>query len=222
MINKEDGIFIDKHLFKDINTSRVCNSVWSSSSSSNIYAWVVSFDQGREFTCLKENARTVRLVRYIRQDIPTRWQKIGLQGEKLIREASEWAAAIDTKNKLMWAINQNKTIAFPNPKRKLTWDEAKVWVEDVNIQGWCGYHNWRLPNIDELKTLITKVEHPKFFIDEDIFDDIKYIKERMYLYNVWSSSSFDSWIGGVKFEYGTANYWYQASDAYLRLVRSTE
>ena len=46
------------------------------------------------------------------------WQKIGLQGEKLAVDATQWAAAIDEKTKLMWELTPVKRRTFPIQKKK--------------------------------------------------------------------------------------------------------
>jgi len=145
----------------------------------------------------------------------SRWQKIGQHGELLNFDALHWAAAVDKKTKLMWAINPSKTADFPNPNQELTWDEAKVWVDYVNTQGWCGFNNWRLPTMRKLKTLITKRRQPNFFIREDIFNDIsdKYYRVLSSLPITYS----DAWV--VHFLGGSGHF--SNKNAYcVRLVRS--
>jgi hypothetical protein len=216
--NRQGKLYIDQSLFKDVNRSRRDYPVWSSTASSDFWAWLVSFGYGKEFAHQRHKSQVVRLVRYVQKDIPNRWQKIGLQGEELAIDDTQWTGVIDAKTKLMWAVNSSKKTEFPNPNKKLTWDETIAWISHVNTQGWCGYHNWRLPSIYELKTLLTKAKQPRFFIQEDIFNDIK---EQMYLYCVWSSSSCDNWIGGVRFDNSNANYYLEYHhSAYIRLVRS--
>jgi hypothetical protein len=143
------------------------------------------------------------------------WQKIGLQGEKLAVDAPQWAAAIDEKTNLMWAINPSKTADFPNPNEKMTWDDAQEWAKNVNRRGWCGYNNWRLPTVDELKTVLLPKKQAHLFIREDVFADINTNN-----YWVWSSSPFadgsnSAWI--VYFDYG---YNGKCVKDYVRLVRS--
>jgi hypothetical protein len=148
------------------------------------------------------------------------WQKIGIHGEKLTVDAPQWAGAIDEKTKLMWAINPNKTADFPNPKEKMTWDEAPAWAKYVSRSGWCGYKDWRLPTIDELKTLLTKEKQGDVFICVDVFTDIntKY-------YWVWSSSPVASNRSSariVHFYYGYGSYGNKHGSYYVRLVRSSQ
>ncbi len=145
------------------------------------------------------------------------WQKIGLQGEKLAVDAPQWVAVIDEKTKLMWAINSSKTAYFPNPKEKMTWDEAQAWAKYVNRSGWCGYNNWRLPTIDELKTLCTP-KRLNLFIREYVFTDIADCK-----YAVWSSSpyAFNS-ARVVYFNDGSNHHDEKYFKRSVRLVRSSQ
>ena len=149
------------------------------------------------------------------------WQKIGLKSEKLAVDAHQWAAVVDENTKLMWAINPSKTANFPNPKERMAWDEAQAWVKHVNRSGWCGYNNWRLPTIDELKTLLLPKKHTSLFIREDVFADINTTR----YYWVWSSSpvvsnSDDAWI--VDFGCGNDDYGNKSNSLYVRLVRSSQ
>ena len=148
------------------------------------------------------------------------WQKIGLNGEKLSANAPQWAAVIDEKNKLMWAVNSTKTANFPNTNKKMTWDEAHEWAKYVNRSGWSSFNNWRLPTIDELKALRTQNKQPTLYIREDIFNDIN--DKRGYW--VWSSSPVGYYSGSawfVDFNNGYGNHGYiKNNHYYIRLVRS--
>jgi hypothetical protein len=148
------------------------------------------------------------------------WKKIGLRGEKLAVDSPQWAAVVDEETKLMWAVNPSKTADFPNPKEKMTWDEAQAWVKYVNRGGCCGYKNWRLPTIDELKTLITYGMQGDLYIRADIFTDINTDNG----YRVWSSSPFanssGTWI--VSFGYSDFNRNIMGVNYYVRLVRSCQ
>ena len=167
------------------------------------------------------------------------WQKIGLQGEKLAVDAPQWAAVIDEKTNLMWAITpitHDEMILFPNPAgiKIPSSDDLQVWTEFVNEEGWCGYFDWRIPTIDELGTIWRSRRYRSLHIREDVFTDIVY--ERFYL--VWSSSesavdyNYDGaglvWnLGGIlalffddAFENGEYDAEYDGKEAYIRLVRS--
>ncbi|HNP02360.1 MAG TPA: DUF1566 domain-containing protein, partial [Agitococcus sp.] len=170
---------------------------------------VPSPDKAKVGMGLPKSAESIKLINQPSQAIINQfkgWQKIGLQGEKLAADAPQWAAVIDEKTQLMWAINSSKTASFPNPNKRINWKDAMTWANYVNTQGWCGFNNWRLPTIDELKTLLTQRKQPNLYIREDIFSDIP----KKY-YWAWSSSPFaalnshNAWI--VNF-YGGYSYYY--------------
>jgi len=155
------------------------------------------------------------------EQIENRWQKIGQHGEFLDFDALEWAAAVDKKTKLMWAVNPSKTASFPNPKKAMTWYEAQERANCVNAQGWCGYKDWRLPTRDELRTLITKKGDFSIRICTDIFTDINVGNDG---YTVWSTSPMTDVNDGVwfvNFVVGDFYAYHKYLNYYARLVRSS-
>jgi hypothetical protein len=66
---------------------------------------------------------------------------------------------LDKTTKLTWELTasagglRDKTRAFTNLNKQQTGDVSELIME-ANHQGWCGYHDWRLPNIDELQSLM--------------------------------------------------------------------
>jgi len=73
-----------------------------------------------------------------------------IEGEKVV---------IDTKTKLMWVWNGNLA------GRVMNWKDAIYYCKNLK---YAGYTDWRLPEIEELKTLIKKDERPR--IDNKAFD----------------------------------------------------
>jgi len=64
-------------------------------------------------------------------------------------------------------ILENKSLVWKDPdtiliwqvkidKRDFTWDEAFEYAKELNRQNYGGYNDWRVPSIDELKTILTK------------------------------------------------------------------
>jgi hypothetical protein len=148
----------------------------------------------------------------------SRWQKIGQHGELLAIDVPQWSAVIDKKTQLMWAINTSKTANFPNPKNEITWDDAQVWVAQVNKSSWCGFTDWRLPTIDELKTLLTTTKQRGLYLDKRIFN----VVSRKY-YGVWSSSpvpSYSNLVWIVTFGNGNGYFSDKSNNLYVLIVRS--
>ncbi len=83
--------------------------------------------------------------------------------------------ATDTETGLMWlrfAHGQrweNKTVT--GNVQKVTWNVAMEIPAKFNQKGYAGYNNWRVPTIDELKTLLKGVKTEKEIQDElkDLF-----------------------------------------------------
>ncbi|MEI7839880.1 MAG: DUF1566 domain-containing protein [Methylococcaceae bacterium] len=132
--------------------------------------------------------------------------------------------ATDPETGLMWlrfAHGQrweNGTVS--GDVKGATWDDAIKIPVTFNQQGYAGCNDWRVPNIDELKTLIDMLKGKEGnYIDADVFP-----KNKNWF---WSSSPYGgsnlaAW--GVYFSYGysygndTKGYDYERSK-YVRLVR---
>lgn len=93
--------------------------------------------------------------------------KLGATGEELPLTASQWACTKDNVTGLVW---ENKTLdgglhdknrAFSyytpefNPKNEYaTATDVTGFVATVNSQGLCGVSNWRVPNVEELQSIV--------------------------------------------------------------------
>jgi hypothetical protein len=134
----------------------------------------------------------------------------------------------DITSGLVWAVNPvnvvnpNKSADFPpNPVKRMSSSDAMSWPKYVNEKGWCGYQDWRLPTVDELKTLLLPGDHrPKrqnLHIRVDVFSDIP---PKDYI--VWTSppNGSDNWL--VDFSAGNAssNYYHKDTSYFVRVVRS--
>ena len=147
------------------------------------------------------------------------WQKIGIDGHELAADVPSWAAIIDKNTKLMWAVNSNRKGNFPNANKRKSFTQTGGWVKQVNKAGWCGYFDWRLPTIDELKTLLLSDKGDnQLFIRSDIFFDISSVQ-----YVVWSSSEIASnCVLIVNFQNAGSFPFTKYGNNYIRLVRSLE
>ncbi len=67
----------------------------------------------------------------------------------LSRFTVEGDSVIDQKTNLMW----QKSDSYHDLKKGMTWYEALEYVDQKNLNRFGGYSDWRLPKIDELKTL---------------------------------------------------------------------
>ena len=89
-------------------------------------------------------------------------EKITITQQKIGKFIVEDSVATDTETGLMWlrfAHGQrwgNRTVA--GKAQKTTWNDAMEIPAKFNQKSYAGYNDWRVPNIDELKTLIDVVE----------------------------------------------------------------
>lgn len=163
------------------------------------------------------------------------WQKVGKKGEILAATSSSWAAVIEEKAQLMWAINAHGNSQYPNCG-ELTWfnpqadsnggdaghsndgKNTDAWLAHVNKIGWCGYYDWRLPTLAELKNLLTTEISQYYHIREDIFVDMQSLGSRFWTSTVDSTNKDYAWA--MYFGYGHDGLAHKSYTLNVRLVRS--
>jgi hypothetical protein len=64
---------------------------------------------------------------------------------------------VDNATELMW--HQNGSDNYMN------WDKAKEWVRTLNSWGYAGYHDWRLPTVEEAASLLESSKSNNLYID---------------------------------------------------------
>jgi len=98
---------------------------------------------------------------------------------------------------------------------RLNFKQAEAYVQGLNCREIAGYSDWRMPTVDELKSLITKDKQANGIFIDPSFDS----KQE----SCWSSSRHadDILYGwGVNFSYGDDNYYYKSGIYYVRAVRN--
>jgi len=109
----------------------------------------------------------------------------------------------DSLTGLMWAKNAN----LPNGYR--TWYQAVDFCNSLNL---CGYTDWRLPNVNELESLINANEaNSATWLNAQGFTNVQ-------AYYYWSSTTYayfpggawivDMWYGYVLYDYKSYYYFY--------------
>ena len=103
--------------------------------------------------------------------------KINHVGDEIDANAPDWRCVKDKHSGLMWEIkttdfglhDQRHTYSWYNPNDKYNGGDAGTqngghcvdsqcdtasYLKEVNAIGYCGYHNWRLPTVDELQSIV--------------------------------------------------------------------
>ncbi len=95
-----------------------------------------------------------------------------INGDKLV---------IDHATDLMWHQNGSK--------KDMNWKVAEKWVKDLNKSGYAGYHDWRLPTVEEAASLL------------------EFSKKNggLYIDPIFSSKQLFIWTGDKK--YGSDGAW---------------
>lgn len=98
-------------------------------------------------------------------------------------------------------------------ERPLTYKEAQEYIEELNLQRFAGYENWRLPTVEELMSLLDpKKLSSKLYINP-IFD-----KRQSRCWSSDKRSSESAWV--VSFYVGYVSWNYFLTEVYVRAVRS--
>lgn len=145
---------------------------------------------------------------------PPKTQKIG---KFIVNEG----VATDTTTGLMWlrfALGQEwKNGTAEGMAKEVKWNDAFEIEKLFNQQGGYGdFTDWRLPKIDELKTLIDKLKGKKGnYIDSDVFPS----SEGDWFWSNLSSAGYrgNAWL--VDFNDGNVNYDNEDNSHAVRLVR---
>ncbi|MCP3954329.1 MAG: DUF1566 domain-containing protein [Desulfobacterales bacterium] len=97
-----------------------------------------------------------------------------------------------------------------------TYCNTQAYVARVNLAGWCGYNDWRLPNREELRSIVDySIPSPGPTIDTEFFPNT--VNSYFWSASPYASVSSAAWVVG--FYYGYDGYYSRDSDRYVRLVR---
>ncbi len=112
---------------------------------------------------------------------------------------------VDHATKLMWQQSGSSQL--------LTYDDAQLYIKQMNHQKFAGYDDWRLPMVSELISLLEPKKQDNGLYIKPIFDE----KQN----SCWSSdrrTSGSAWQ--VYFHYGDVYWAYFDNKGYVRVVRS--
>lgn len=115
---------------------------------------------------------------------------------------------LDNKTGLMWAAHDNGSPA--------TWQEAKKYCEQYDLDG---YKDWRMPTIEELKTLYDKHE-PGYRPECAVYDWKVYLTSKIHLSGggVWASEDRGSEAECLLFDYGRRTRMFKSVNYIMRAL----
>jgi hypothetical protein len=157
--------------------------------------------------------------------------KLDINGNALTANASKWSCVQDNHTGLVWEVKTN-TLGLHHKDDEYTWyntdadtnggangainggENTQAFVASVNSVGLCGTNDWRLPNKNELSSIVD------FSIDDKAIDSDYFPNTKNLMY--WSSSSLafnngKAWA--VYFGYGFDFYRDKSDGYHVRLVR---
>ncbi len=115
--------------------------------------------------------------------------------------------------KLIWEVKQESNI-----DKTYTWEEARAYARKLNKEEYAGFDNWRLPTLDELKTLLTKEPNNGFYIKAPLSDNLSSIE-------YWTSTPYkddSSGAGDVDFSDSGTIWGGKTNTVCVRCVRSRQ
>jgi len=105
--------------------------------------------------------------------------------------------------------------------KAMTYNKAKAWIRELNLKGYAGYHDWRLPTSEEAMSLLEPIKN-----NSDLYIDFVFNKQQMM---IWTSDLVkdEPWSWFVCFDEGgcrNASLYENISiyACYVRAVRSVQ
>jgi len=142
----------------------------------------------------------------------SKWNKNGKgfdnDFEVVIRKGEK--VVVDRASGLIWQQSGSSNM--------MNYEQAKKWIEELNQKGFAGYHNWRLPTLEEAMSLMESEKR------ETMPFNYLYIAPEFDKPSVfWTFNlvqSLDSFVWNVDLRYGNCEYTYAKSTMWVRAVCS--
>ncbi|MDH5545055.1 MAG: DUF1566 domain-containing protein [Gammaproteobacteria bacterium] len=144
--------------------------------------------------------------------------KISSTGNTLGNTASSWSCVKDNVTGLIWEVKT--TSGLHNTANTYTWDSAQSFAANVNTENFCGASNWRVPNPEELASIINySIAPPGPSIDSSFFTNtqkLAYWTSAPVAATVSAGATTSAW--SIKFNLGTIDKSPKNTPIYIRLV----
>jgi len=125
---------------------------------------------------------------------------------RVIKFSDNIKSWVDIDTFLVWEVKTKQNI-----NDDYNWKDAKKYCSDLVLDG---YSDWRLPNIDELRTLLSENEYNDLYIKKPLSVNTKY--------TYWSATTYEYNIGNawyINFYYIFDSYYDKTNSFYVRCVR---
>jgi len=150
---------------------------------------------------------------------PPSYTKLNENGKALSPTANAWSMVRDNITGLTWEVKTTDG-SIHEVEDTYTWSNAKtIFIENLNIAGFGGFTDWRLPTVMELYTIVSGA-YADLALNQNYFPNGPDTNEPWY----WSSTPmawrFDSpWV--IDFTSGEAAG-YEGTNYYVRAVRGPQ
>lgn len=131
-------------------------------------------------------------------------------GQNLFQD-NEDDTITDLATGLMWSKNDSGYYeAGTESDGTLNWEEALLWVQEMNDQEFLGYSDWRLPNVKELQSIVDYTKSP-ITTNSPAIDDLFYATSIINCFDeddygyYWSGTTHDDTSASTT-EYNAASY----------------
>ena len=200
---QSNGLYIHSIFDK---TQRNC---WTSDQRKHNEGWVVLFSEGIvDRNYCEYNIYKVRAVRYLKTGYRLKKEQNTLlceENENVLNDSylpSESRSSAPRNNSLEKIKNEFKdngdcTISDfatglmwqkSGSDEEISYNKSKSYIEMINNSKYAGYNDWRLPTLDELKSLLTKEKQSNNLFIDQIFDKKQwrcYTSNRKSTYRIW-------------------------------------
>jgi hypothetical protein len=125
---------------------------------------------------------------------------------------------VDSATGLMW--HQSGSRKYMNYKK------AMKWISKLNRKDYAGYHDWRLPTVEEVASLLESSKRNGLYIDP-VFSNKQVKPDSTWSELIWTGDRYgDSgntwWLASFNYGYVLWSDIYVTSTYYVRPVRSME
>ena len=123
------------------------------------------------------------------------YEKKTIEGDEVV---------IDHATGLMWHQSGSRDY--------MMWNNARIWIRNLNKRGYAGHHDWRLPTLEEAVSLLGPVPRNNLFIDP-VFN--------VEQWGIWSGDKLvPGGVWSVYFSLGNVRY--NIKNRFVRPVRLLE